>query len=275
MRFSIATIVLVAALFVEAAPVRRQGAGVGAACDSIFTDGDTMIGESVRGTGKTLAGAIAGKRGIYARQGAGVGQGCDAAVSDADTMGGESSRGVGKTIAQDIPHRRQLNGISDGVTAPLEDFSATSSEGSAADTYGNDVDGDLTNDAAQNGEEIGNIELATGSFVGGENGESGGSTGGNGGGNPPPPPPGGPGHKRRQLNGIADGVTAPLEDFSATSATGSSLDSSLNQVDGEGTDGSAQLGEEVGAAELEVGQTVGGQNGQNGGSAPPPGPKRR
>ena len=121
-------------------------------------------------------------------------------------MGGESSRGVGKTIAQDIPHRRQLNGISDGVTAPVEDFTPTSYIGAPADTNRNYVECDLTNDAAQNGEEIGNIELATGSFVGGENGESGGSTGGNGGGNPPPPPPphGGPGHKRRQLNGIGE-----------------------------------------------------------------------
>lgn len=74
MRFSITAIAAVAALIatVQGAPVRRQGAGVGAGCDSIFSDTDTMIGESTRGQGKNLASTL-NVRGLNKRQGAGVG----------------------------------------------------------------------------------------------------------------------------------------------------------------------------------------------------------
>jgi hypothetical protein len=69
---------------------------------------------------------------------------------------------------------------------------------------------------------------------------------------------------------VADGLTAPLEKSSSTKQFGSNMDSFLNTVDGQGTDDSAEAGAIVGDEELDIGKTVGGQNGQNGGSAPPP-----
>lgn len=298
MRFSIATIAAVALFIgVQGAPVRRQGAGVGAGCNSIFSDTDTMIGESTRGQGKNIANAI--PRGLYARQGAGVGAGCDSIFSDTDTMIGESTRGAGKSLANDI-NTRQLNGIADGVTAPLSKSSATSQFGSNTDAFLNTVDGQGTDDSAEAGAIVGDEELSIGKTVGGQNGQSGQSA----------PPP----HKRqgdlgsnlegfaatissqseadldsiehlapqaRQLNGIADGVTAPLSKSTYTSQLGSNTDAFLNTVDGQGTDDSAEAGQIVGDEELSIGQTVGGSNGQNGGTgggnggqAPPPPPAK-
>lgn len=289
MRFSITLIAAIAALLsVEAAPVRRQGAGVGAGCNSIFSDTDTMIGESVRGQGKDLANAI--PRSLVARQGAGVGAGCDSIFSDTDTMVGESVRGAGKTLANDL-NVRQLNGIADGLTAPLKKESGTSGLGNNLDSFLNTVDNQGTQDSAQAGAIVGDEELNLGEMIGGANGESGGSK-----------------PKRqldtgdisafagtlssqvqedlttatklgsRQLNGIADGITAPLKKEGATESFGNNVDSFLNTVDGQGTDDSAEAGAIVGDEELNIGQTVGGSNGQNGGStgggAPPPPPPK-
>lgn len=97
-----------------------------AGCDSIFSDTDTMLGESVRGSGKTIAGDIDGvgnnnARRWLRRQGAGVGAGCDSILSDADTMIGESVRGSGKSLAGSIDGddngvaKRQLNGIGESA----------------------------------------------------------------------------------------------------------------------------------------------------------------
>lgn len=79
-----------------------------------------------------------------------------------------------------------------------------------------------------------------------------------------------PFHQDGHADMVADGVTAPLSKSSATSQFGSNTDAFLNTVDGQGTDDSAEAGAIVGDEELSIGKTVGGQNGQNGQSAPPP-----
>lgn len=265
MRFSLNLIALVALLGLDvlAAPLAvRQGAGVGAGCDSIVSDADTMLGEASRGQGENLAN-------ILRRQGAGVGAACNSIVSDADTMLGEASRGQGKNIASML-NTRQLNGIADGLTAVTAKVPGAESASESLDTELNNVDGYGTQGSADVGEEIGNIELGIGKSVGGSNGE----TGGTGGAAPAPAPApapgpaGGPGHKR-QLNGIADGITAVTAKVPGASSFSESMDSFLNTVDGQGTDDSAELGKIVGDQELGIGSAVGGANG-GGSTAPPP-----
>lgn len=81
----------------------------------------------------------------------------------------------------------------------------------------------------------------------------------------------------------ADGLTAVTGDVPALETESDELDSQLNTIDGEGTDGSAQLGETIGDTELQVGNIVGGGKGTNGGTGPAPagpapagpGPKRQ
>lgn len=276
MRFSLITIAFVASNVVFAAPVRRQGAGVGAGCDSIVSDADTMLGESVRGQGANLANTISGSgaRSLWERQGAGVGAGCNSIVSDADTMLGESVRGQGKGVANDIngtSRKRQLNGIADGVTDVTGTLPGASGESQSLDSQLNTLDGDGTQGSANLGKAIGDEELNIGSTVGGSNGQN----GGGGGSSPPPPPP--PPH-RRQLNGIADGVTDVTGTVPGQGDLSSNLDSYLNTVDGQGTGDSAQAGQIVGDEELNLGKQIGGTNGQNGGSggssggSPPPPP---
>lgn len=253
MRFSISLIALVALLGLEtlAAPLAvRQGAGVGAGCDSIVSDADTMIGESSRGQGKNLAS-------ILRRQGAGVGAGCNSIVSDADTMIGESSRGQGKNIASML-NTRQLNGMADGITAVTGKVPGAQAASEEADANLNTLDGYGTDGSAALGEEVGNVELGIGQSVGGANGQNGGTA--------PPPGPG----PKRQLNGMADGITAVTGKVPGAANLSDNMDAFLNTVDGQGTDDSAEFGQIVGDEELEIGSSVGGANGQNGGTPPPP-----
>lgn len=273
MRFSLAVIIAFAAVLTNAAPLsKRQGAGVGAACNSIFTDADTMLGnEATKSIGEGLAGDLKGTGdGLLRRQGAGVGAGCDSILTDADTMlGNEATKGIGETIAGDLKGtgntRRQLNGIADGLTAVTGDVPALEAESDQLDSQLNTIDGEGTDGSAQLGETIGDTELQVGNILGGGKGTSGGSGAA----------PAGPGPKR-QLNGIADGLTAPLENYGATQELGSNLDSYLNTIDGQGTDDAAELGQIVGDEELQLGKTIGGSNaGGAGTGAAKGGPKRK
>lgn len=161
----------------------------------------------------------------------------------------------------------------DGATAVTGTVPGLQTTSESLDTQLNDVDGDGTNGSAELGQDIGDVELDIGTAVGGKNGQNGGSTG------PAPAGPGGPGGpKRRQLNGIADGVTAVTGTVPGAGQFSDNMDSFLNIVDGQGTNDSAEAGEIVGDEELQIGQTVGGKEGESGGSTarkgpspPPPG----
>jgi len=267
MRFAFSTIALVALLgeAALAAPIyARQGAGVGAGCDSIVSDADTMLGDASRGTGENIAGALSGNGGgMLRRQGAGVGAGCNSIVSDADTMLGDASRGVGESIASSIKNseRRQLNGIADGVTAITGTVPGLGDASDQADTFLNNVDGYGTQGSAELGQEVGDEEVQLGHEIGGTKGyQTGGGGGGGNGGSAPPPPPPPPGHKR-QLNGIADGVTAVTGVVPGAGALSNNMDGFLNTVDGQGTSDSAEVGAIVGDEEVQLGKEVGGPKG--------------
>lgn len=136
-----------------------------------------MIGESTRGTGKTLA----------------------------NDLNVRQLNGIGKLLITPPHHEAQVADASaDGLTAPLEKESATKQFGSNTDAFLNTVDGQGTDDSAEAGAIVGDEELDIGQEVGGSNGQ-------NGGGSPPPPPQG---HKKRQNSG--GDVAAQLESFGQT-----------------------------------------------------------
>jgi hypothetical protein len=171
-----------------------------------------------------------------------------------------------------------LSFVADGITAVTGDVSPLKTESESLDSQLNTLDGEGTDGAANLGEAVGDAELQAGDIVGGANAQKGGSTA----------PATGPGPKapgpKRQLNGIgmstphstsidkrwcgdvADGLTAPLENYGATQELGSNVDSYLNTIDGQGTDDAAEAGDIVGAEELQLGDVIGGKNAQNSGT---------
>lgn len=71
----------------------------------------------------------------------------------------------------------------------------------------------------------------------------------------------------------ADGITAVTGKVPGAGDFSNNMDAFLNTVDGQGTDDSAEFGQIIGDQEVAIGNSVGGANGQNGGTAPPP-PRR-
>jgi hypothetical protein len=280
------SIVLLAAVtqlaLVTAAPI-PQIAGVGSACNSVLTDLDNASGFATKnieeGVGNDIKGANA------KRQIAGVGSGCDSILTDLDNASGFATKNVEEGVGNDIKGanaKRQLNKISNGF-GDLANDAGLSAVGNPVDAEGNVIDGDGTNGAAEVGAKIGSAEesVLEGTtatvFNKGDNTGS----GGNGGSAPPPPPP--PPKVRRQLNKISDGF-GDLANAAGLSAVGNPIDAEGNVVDGDGTNGAAQAGADVGSAEestledstAEVfnnGDNTGsGGNGGSGGSPPPPPP---
>lgn len=293
------SIILLAAVaqlaLINAAPI-PQIAGVGSACNSVLTDLDNASGYATKNIEEGVGNDIAGVKGANAkRQIAGVGSGCDSILTDFDNASGYATKnieeGVGNdiasakgTAAQPAPAKRQLNKISDGF-GDLANDAGLSAVGNPVDAEGNVVDGDGTNGAAEVGADIGSaeesiLEGATAEVNGGHNTGSG-ETGGSGGNPPPPPPP----KARRQLNKISDGF-GDLANDAGLSAVGNPVDAEGNVIDGDGTNGAADLGADIGSAEESTledstaeifnnGDNTGnGGNGGSSGSPPPPPPAK-
>jgi hypothetical protein len=111
------------------------------------------------------------------------------------------------------------------------------------------VDGDGTEGSAQLGEALGEAELNTGNAITktlfGTTDNSGAGTGSGG---PPPPPP----HKR-QLDKMGAGIGYVVEALPGGQTAGEEIISQTGTIDGNGTEGSADLGEALGEAELNIG----------------------
>lgn len=261
--------------------VERQGAGVGAGCDAIFTDADTASGQVVKQAGAYLADKLKGG-GLRRRQGAGVGDGCNAIFSDADTASGQIVKQAGAALAKDIsgaskngagPARRQLDKMGAGIGYVVEALPGGQTAGEQIISSTGTIDGDGTEGSAQLGEALGEAELSVGNAITKTAfGTTDGSNAGTGAGGPPPPP----GHKR-QLDKMGAGIGYVVEALPGGQSAGEQIISTTGTVDGNGTEGSADLGEAIGQAELSVGDaitetafgtTTNSGNG-GGGSAPP------
>jgi hypothetical protein len=128
-------------------------------------------------------------------------------------------------------------------------------EGAAADSILSSTDNAVgygIEDAEDN--IAGNIaSVKSGGGLGNLGGSTGGATGGSSA--PPPPPPPGP-HHRRQLDKIAHGMQA----ISDAAGTGSATEAATNElvdVDGQATGGAANLGAQIGNAEVNTAETIG------------------
>jgi hypothetical protein len=198
------SIILLAAVsqlaLITAAPV-PQIAGFGSGCNSILTDLDNASGYATKNVEEGLGNDI---KGAHAkRQIAGFGSGCDSILTDLDNASGYATKNVEEGLGNDIKGahaKRQLNKISNGF-GDLANDAGLSAVGNPVDKYGNIVDGDGTNGAAEVGADIGSAEesvlegTTADIFNGGDNTGSG---GGGGSGSAPPPTggpkgPGGPG----------------------------------------------------------------------------------
>jgi len=183
--------------------VERQGAGVGAGCDSIFTDADTASGQVVKQGGAYLADKLKGG-GLRRRQGAGVGDGCNAILSDADTSSGQVVKQAGAYLADKLkagagaagPGKRQLDKMGAGIGYVVEALPGGQSAGEQITSSTGTIDGNGTEGSAMLGEAVGQAELSVGDAVTetafGTTTNSGNA--GKGGSAPPPPAPKGKGH---------------------------------------------------------------------------------
>lgn len=266
--------------------VERQGAGVGQGCDALFADADTSSGQVVKQAGAFLADKLSGG-GLRRRQGAGVGQGCDAVFTDADTASGQIVKQAGAFLADKLkagaagPGKRQLDKMGAGIGYVVEALPGGQQAGEQIISTTGTIDGDGTEGSAQLGESLGEAELSIGNAITktafGTTDNSGAGTGSGG----PPPPPG---HKR-QLDKMGAGVGYVVEALPGGQSLGEQIISQTGTIDGNGTEGSADLGEALGEAELNVGNAitetafgttdnsgnVGGGAG-SGGPPPPPAP---
>jgi len=281
--FLVATV----ASLVSGAPilVERQGAGVGAGCDAVFTDTDTASGQVVKQAGAFLASKLQGG-GLRRRQGAGVGQGCNALLSDADTASGQVVKQAGAYLAKEIESggktaKRQLDKMGAGIGYVVEALPGGETAGEQIISTTGTVDGDGTEGSAQLGEALGEAELNTGNAITktlfGTTDNSGAGTGSGG---PPPPPP----HKR-QLDKMGAGIGYVVEALPGGQTAGEEIISQTGTIDGNGTEGSAEFGEALGEAELNIGNSLtktafgttdnsGGNAGSGSGAAPPSPPPK-
>ncbi|EPE30365.1 hypothetical protein GLAREA_03332 [Glarea lozoyensis ATCC 20868] len=213
-----------------------QGAGVGDACNSILTDGDTGSGLVVKEAGTNVASLL--KSAGLKRQGAGVGAGCDSILTDADTASGLAVKEAGQNLASLLKSaggKRQLDKAGAGVTAIVGVVSpnaATYIQG-LADT----VDGDTTSDSALIGQQLGALEVQAGTGAGNLI------------------PSALPKGAKRQLDKAGAGVAAVVGVVNPNVA--SYFQGLGDTVDGDGTSDSALVGQQVGALEVQAGTGAG------------------
>jgi len=206
-------------------------------------------------------------------------------LSDADTSSGQVVKQAGAYVAKELgaaqkggPAKRQLDKMGAGIGYVVEALPGGQSAGEQIISSTGTIDGNGTEGSADLGEALGEAELSTGNAI--TKTAFGTTDGSNAGGSAPPPPP--PGHKR-QLDKMGAGVGYVVEALPGGKSTGEQIISTTGTVDGNGTEGAADLGEAVGEAELNVGNAVtetafgttdNSGNANGGGSAPPPPPPK-
>jgi hypothetical protein len=179
-----------AASLLKSAGVKRQGAGVGDACNAILTDGDTGSGMAVKEAGQNAASLLqsAGVRRQLDKVGAGTaaligladpdaadyqegltnnidGDGTsDSAVvgEQAGALEVEAGEGAGNLVPSKVPAagKRQLDKVGAGTAdiISLADPDLASYQEGLTDT----IDGDGTSDSAVVGEQLGALEVEAG-----------------------------------------------------------------------------------------------------------------
>lgn len=182
-----------AASLLNSAGVKRQGAGVGDACNAILTDGDTGSGLAVKEAGQNAASLLtsAGVKRQIDKAGAGTAavtgvvdpdlaayqEGLTNAIdgdgtSDSAIIGqqvgaleAEAGEGAGNLVPSKLPTaRRQLDKAGAGTAATIgvvDPDAAAYQEGLT-----NNIDGDGTNDSATIGEQVGALEAKAGEGAG-------------------------------------------------------------------------------------------------------------
>ncbi|KAG9525972.1 hypothetical protein KCU93_g5617, partial [Aureobasidium melanogenum] len=169
------------ALTALAAPVPQLG-GEGAACDSLLSDTDNAVGYTVEDVEDGVANIVSK---VTRRQLAGEGSACDSIVSDTDNAVGYgiedaedntaallsgSSSSTSSGAAPPPPKkgpkaRRQLDKIANGA-ADILDAAHLNDLANIVKTDGDNIDGQLTSDAADIGAQVGGLEEDTLESVG-------------------------------------------------------------------------------------------------------------
>lgn len=233
---------------VLAAPL-PQLAGEGAACNSIFSSTDNGIGYGIENAENNIASNLKGKT-VGRRQLAGEGALCDSIFSSTDNGIGYGIENAENNIASTIsgttggagkggapppppPHRarRQL----DKVAAGFQNVAAAAGLGDAASSTTTELeslDGTLTSDAANAGQQIGDAEAGTLEGIGSSI------------------------LKKRQLDKIAAGMqnigsAAGVGDLTSPATTG------LEGIDGTLTGAAADTGAEIGDMEAGTLEAIG------------------
>ncbi|CZR57925.1 uncharacterized protein PAC_07815 [Phialocephala subalpina] len=212
-----------------------QGAGVGAGCDAILTDADTSSRLAVKEAGQNAASLL--KSAGAKRQGAGVGDACNAILTDGDTGSGLAVKEAGQNAASLLKSagaRRQLDKAGAGTAAVIGVVDPELADYQEGLT--NNIDGDGTSDSTVIGEQVGALEA--------EAGEGAGNlvpskllTG------------------KRQLDKAGAGTAAIISIVNPDVAE--YQEGLTNNIDGDGTNDSAVIGEQAGALEAEAGEGAG------------------
>lgn len=139
----------------------RQLAGEGAACNSVLSGTDNGVGYGVENAEDNTATTISSAR----RQLAGEGAACDSVLSGTDNGVGYGVENAEDNTATTITTtkaatRRQLDKIANGAANVLNAAGAPAAA-TVVQTDGDNVDGQLTDDAATDGAQVGSDEETT------------------------------------------------------------------------------------------------------------------
>jgi len=221
------------------AAVRRQLHGEGVAADALLTDTDNGVGYGIENAEDNLAGNVATvKAAVPAtpaavrRQLHGEGVAADALLTDTDNGVGYGIENAEDNVAADITAakatarlaRRQLDKVANGAQA-VSDAAGTGAVTTNPTNGLKGIDGALTDGAANTGTDVGNAEAATLEDAGSSVPK-----------------------QRRQLDKVANGAQA-VSDAAGTGSLTTNPTNGLKGIDGALTDGAANTGTDVGAAE--------------------------
>ncbi|KAF2480916.1 hypothetical protein BDY17DRAFT_202518 [Neohortaea acidophila] len=182
-----------------------------------------------------LAGFGSGSDSIFTDTDNGVGYGVENAEDNlAGTIAG--AKGGSSTPAQPGPTRRQLAGV-----------------GSGSDSIFTDTDNGVGY-GVENAEDnlAGNLKGESPSTSPSQSGSGSSSSG------PPPPPPPPPSKRRRQLNKVAAGEQT-LANAAGVGSSTEGLTNEENTLDGDGTNGAAEVGAAIGSTEASTLENAGNQ----------------
>ncbi|KAK6433807.1 hypothetical protein LTR95_010017 [Oleoguttula sp. CCFEE 5521] len=236
----------------------RQLAGEGAAADSILSGTDNAVGHGVEDAEDNVAADITSAKGGSTttgggsnplppppppnrrRQLAGEGAAANSILSGTDNAIGYGTEDAEDNLAGNVATvkaavtatKRQLDKVAAGAQA-VSDAAGTGDSTSAATTAAEADDGSLTSGAANAGQTVADIEVATAEGAGKSVPKS-----------------------RRQLDKIANGAQA-IGDAAGVGSTTAPATSAGDSVDGTLTSGAANAGAQVADTEVSTAESVG------------------